>query len=248
MKKKLLQVFIGVLAVGSIATAVISSYQIYRQLKDVEKFDEIRTIAAADPEDKKSGIDFGKLEEINPDIVAWMQVENTDELSFPILQAKDNQFYLTHAYDKSESQFGSAFMDAESPSDFSGYNTFIYGHNIAGSDELFSFLENYEDYDYYVRHPTIKILTEDKEYTARIVSFNIDTWDSFLYQPYIDTQEALDTYLDYALEHSLYSANISASPGSRYVTFYTCAYRRVDRSNIYIDRYYLTAVLEEILG
>ena len=42
---------------------------------------------------------FSKLKAQNKDTVAWLYVPGTD-INFPIVQANDNLYYLTHNFDK----------------------------------------------------------------------------------------------------------------------------------------------------
>ena len=49
---------------------------------------------------------------INPDFAFWLQIDNT-HLNCPVVQAEDNEFYLHHSFDRSESDIGTIFMDAQ---------------------------------------------------------------------------------------------------------------------------------------
>lgn len=74
-------------------------------------------------------IDFNELESINSDVKAWIRIENTD-INYPVLQTKDNEFYLKHDIYKKYSSCGSIFLNYHNASDFSDDNTTIYGHNL----------------------------------------------------------------------------------------------------------------------
>ena len=53
---------------------------------------------------------FNKLLEINPDIVGWIEVEETN-INYPILQADNNDYYLNRNYLKEESRAGRRLRD-----------------------------------------------------------------------------------------------------------------------------------------
>ena len=40
-------------------------------------------------------VDFNKLEEINPDVIAWIEIPGL-EISYPVVQGRDNDYYLHH--------------------------------------------------------------------------------------------------------------------------------------------------------
>lgn len=72
-------------------------------------------------------VDFTELKNKNTDTVAWIQVGGTN-INYPVVQATDNQYYLTHAFDKSKNNAGWVFSDYRN--DWNGLkeNTIIYGH------------------------------------------------------------------------------------------------------------------------
>ena len=51
-----------------------------------------------------------KLKQENSDTVAWLKVENTN-IEIPVVQAKDNSYYLTHNFNKKYNVAGWVFAD-----------------------------------------------------------------------------------------------------------------------------------------
>ena len=62
------------------------------------------------PEICPIAVDFQVLEKLNPDIVGWIYGENT-KVNYPVVQGKDNEYYLTRMPDQRENASGSIFMD-----------------------------------------------------------------------------------------------------------------------------------------
>lgn len=63
-------------------------------------------------------VDFNKLEEINPDIIAWIEIPGL-EISYPVVQGKDNEYYLHHLITGEKHKSGSIFMDFHNQEDLS---------------------------------------------------------------------------------------------------------------------------------
>ena len=77
------------------------------------------------------------------DAVGWLYIPGTN-MNYPILQAEDNQYYAHRAADGSYLYAGSLFMDYRCSSDFSDFNSVIYGHNM-GNASMFADIPNYEN-------------------------------------------------------------------------------------------------------
>ncbi len=74
-------------------------------------------------------VDFGNLLAENEDVVGWLYVDFC-EVSFPVVQGPNNDYYLHRTVEGQNNRAGSIFMDYENAPDFSDMNTFIYGHNM----------------------------------------------------------------------------------------------------------------------
>lgn len=111
--------------------------------KEIEKITEITSIQEEGelinpPEDTKSdywyfveqpfyNIDFTKLQQKNDDTIAFIHMPNTN-INYPIVQTTNNEYYLTHAFDKTYNSAGWVYMDYENLLNFQSDNTVLYGH------------------------------------------------------------------------------------------------------------------------
>ena len=105
--------------------------------ENIKKDDETSSVNSA----KEFKIDFDKLNEINSDIIGWIIIGNTN-ISYPVLKANDNDYYLHRNYSKEYSQAGSIFLDEAFNKIESG--TIIYGHNMTDGS-MFHDLSNIYD-------------------------------------------------------------------------------------------------------
>ncbi len=72
-------------------------------------------------------VDFSKLLAKNKDTVAFIHMENTN-INYPVVQTNNNDYYLSHAFDKSRNDAGWIFMDYRNNINNLSDNTVIYGH------------------------------------------------------------------------------------------------------------------------
>ena len=113
--------------------------------------------------DLLASMDIENLKAENPDVVGWILIPGT-EISYPLLQTEDNEYYLKHTWDNQNNSCGSIFYDYRSnPSD---WNSVIYGHNMRNGS-MFAPLHQYKDEDFSVNNNKLLILYggEVKEYS-----------------------------------------------------------------------------------
>ena len=61
-------------------------------------------------------VDFTALRKQNPDVTGWLYIPSI-ELSYPVMQGEDNEYYLKHSWDRQEIFAASIFMDYRNHSD-----------------------------------------------------------------------------------------------------------------------------------
>lgn len=179
-----------------------------------------------------------KLEELqkeNSDIVGWLQIENS-KINYPVLQGQDNDYYMTHTYNKENSKDGAIFLDKDYNWSKPSTNLLIYGHNNIGSTEMFADLINYKEEEYYNNHKTIRFTTnkEDAEYEIIAVFLSRVYYktekDVFRYYYFIDAEneQEFNEYVNNAKEASLYNIEETAKYGDQLLTLSTCSYHTED--------------------
>lgn len=85
-------------------------------------------------------VDFDDLLKKNNDTVAFIHMKSTN-INYPVVQAKDNSYYLNHAFDKSKNNAGWVFMDYRNNINNLSDNTIIYGHGRI-NNTIFGSLKN----------------------------------------------------------------------------------------------------------
>ena len=180
-----------------------------------------------------SGINFKNLKEINSDTVAWICIPGNDAITglpvdTAVVQSTDNNYYLSHSFDKSENVNGWIYADYRNNMDqiTSNYNTVIYGH--ARSYRMFGGLKNLNSTPEWYKNGYnhfIKITTPKDETIWQIFSWH----ETNVYYNYIQTEfENSQEFIDFANalqdknELKGYFSTFEFTENSRIITLSTC--------------------------
>ena len=109
-------------------------------------------------------------------IIGWIRINDT-EINQPIVQGKDNGYYLRHNYRGEYATAGSVFMDYRNASDFSDDFMIIYGHRMTGH-LMFGDVKLFADASFFEEHSGGTIRVGDELYGLHILGYGvIDAWD-----------------------------------------------------------------------
>ena len=210
---------------------------LYYKKEAIEETKIINTIEVENEkitkETSKKMIQVNILKQENPDVVGILEIENTN-ISYPVVQGNDNQYYMTHNYKKEKSKNGAIFLDKDYDWNLESNNLLIYGHNL-NNGTMFQELLKYEDEKYYEEHSKILFTTLQEEGTYEIISVfkskvytNLD--NVFKYYFFINPKNEIEynNYIENIKEKSLYNIEKSASYGMELITLSTCSYHVKD--------------------
>ena len=105
-------------------------------INEVEDSDDTEIIANNEPPEsiywkymkmKLLDIDFTELRKINNETSGWVQVGGTN-INYPFVKTGNNDFYLNHSFDKTNSRAGWVFADFRNRVDGSDRNLILYAH------------------------------------------------------------------------------------------------------------------------
>ena len=117
---------------------------------------------------------YNELLKINEDTIGWIKVKNTN-INYPIVQTNNNDYYLNHAFDKTENIAGWIFADYRNNMDTISKNTIIYGHSVRGRNLMFGSLKNVLNENWYTNPENLKIELNIKGTTYNWQIFSIYT-------------------------------------------------------------------------
>lgn len=184
--------------------------------------------------------DWSALEQVNPDIYAWIYVPGTN-IDYPVLQnATDDNYYLKYNMNGTRGYPGCIYTEKINRKDFSDFNTVIYGHNMR-NDSMFATLHYFEDYAFFKNCPYIYIYQEDKVLAYEIFAAYTSDNQHILYSNDFTTESGRQIYLDKIYRNTDSTANlrsdVQAGEQSHILTLSTCVKGESEK------RYLVQAVL-----
>ena len=167
-------------------------------------------------------VDFEKLLAENPNIVAWIYSEGT-VINYPVVQGEDNLYYVDRLPDGRFNAHGSIFLDYRNLSDFSDFNSILYGHNMV-NNSMFGTLHDYNSQEYYEKHPYLWIITPDAAYRLDLIAGMVTPSDGDAYELF-NSLEELHSHLEFALSQSVFDAGeVDLEHIEHVMTLSTCSY------------------------
>lgn len=182
-------------------------------------------------------MDLDALKEVNDEIIGWISIPYT-EVSYPILQAEDNDYYLKRTWKKAYNSVGSIFMECQNASDFSDFNTIIYGHNMRNGS-MFGELKQYKSLEYWKEHPSIYIVDENGARRYDIFAAHEVGVRTITYGLEITKPETKEKFIEFALSGSVIDTGVVPTVEDQVITLSTCT------GNGYSTRWVVQGVLNE---
>ena len=177
-------------------------------------------------------IDWEALKNINEDIIGWVYFTGLPQISYPILQAADNEYYVHRTFDLSSdtSKAGSIFMDYRMASDFSSPYSVIYGHNVRDGSML-SDMALLKDQKLYDEEPYFWILTPDGNYHYQIFSiFQCHRSADVFQEDFAAWGEDFSKWQSELQLRNIMQGNVHLKEYGHVVAFATCVPNSYDRT------------------
>ena len=177
----------------------------------------------------------------NDDIKGILEIENADYI-VPVLQGKDNDYYLNHdAYGK-HNYMGSIYLDYRVNID-SSKKLLIYGHNSSNIDMPFKILEEFYDKDYYDNHKYVDLTTSTTKKRYEIFSVYVEPTDySYMNINFNNDDEYFD-HLKKLKSKSMYDTGINISKDDEILILQTCSTNKDYRN---YQKKYLLIILRRV--
>lgn len=233
-----------------IVVLAISSYFFIKELvknkKETDIFDDLQEIAE-NPENTTNENQFTDILEneegnlssentynleniakINSDIIGWIKIDGTN-IDYPIMQNGD--YYLHKDIYKKYSSHGTPYL-APFCNLKKSDNLIIYGHHMK-DNTMFSQLEKYKNYNFYLKHKYIKFFTIENGRTIEnnyevMIAFKTIAYsdEGFRYYNYTDFQnyEDYEEFVENCRNLEFYYTGVVGTHQDKYITLSTCEY------------------------
>lgn len=201
------------------------------EVEEIEDDDNTQNIG--EPDDKNSdywyyitfpliNVNFDELIEKNSDTVAWISVNNTN-INYPVVQTTNNDYYLTHSYDKTENEAGWVFLDYRNEKDLSSKNNIIYAHSRLDKT-MFGSLSKVLKESWYSdkSNHIIRMSTPTEDTLWQIFSVYVIKEETYYITTNFKNDEEYLNFLNTLKERSKYNFDANLSSTDRIVTLSTC--------------------------
>ena len=170
-------------------------------------------------------IDFNKLINKNPDTIGWIKVLGTD-INYPVVQTNNNDFYLTHSFDKSYNKAGWIFADyinKNLKNNELDKNTIIYGHNRQ-NNSMFGTLSNVfkEEWLSNKKNHYINFSTLNNNMVWKVFSTYTIEKEEYYIQSNFSSDEEYISFLNTIKNRSTYKYDVNISKEDKILTLSTC--------------------------
>lgn len=247
-KKKLSKsgkIILDIILIVAICVAGYSGYQLYIGLKDYsngkKEYESLTPkVIHKNKEKKETTIDWNQLKSINPDIAAWIHLDDST-IDYPVVYTTDNSYYLTHLFDGTENRSGCVFIDANNQHGFTDKNTVMYGHHMRNGT-MFADVENYKDASYYSTHKEFHIYTPDGNYVMYPLGGYVTTGaDNYVRYTFSDDNDYL-SYVNSFIQKSTFKSDQTIEAGDQTLMLSTCSYDVNDGRYVLIGKLVKEAV------
>lgn len=231
-----IQILFIIIFIISIFCIIYYFYNANKQKKEYKEIlnnIEIDTTEVIEQKSEKM-LQLEELQKENEEIIGWLEIEGTN-INYPVLQSKDNDYYLIHNYKKEKSSTGSLFLDKDFDLVNGSSNYLIYGHrNKQGL--MFEDLIKYAKEDFYKEHTKIRFTTNKEDSIYEIISvfysrvYYKSEQNVFRYYYFVnaENEEAYNEFVNNAKKVSIYNIETTAKYSDQLLTLSTCEYSQED--------------------
>lgn len=180
------------------AYALWDNNRVYSEAGDVQA--DMRKLK---PEvDGEGGASFEELLAVNPDVCAWVTIDNTG-IDYPVLQGETNLTYInTDVYGKF-ALAGSIFLDSRNDRGFGDTYSLLYGHHMADG-KMFGDLDKFEGEAFFRENRTGTLVLPDKAYDLEIYAcLLVPASEDEVFDPQ-QHRDDINTLLDLVEQEALY--------------------------------------------
>ena len=152
------------------------------------------------------------------DAIGWLYIPNTN-ISYPVTQGRDNEYYLSHAYNGSSLSAGAIFLDFRCENRFMNPVNILYGHSMKNGT-MFAGVLKFADSSYFESHRYGWLSTPETVYRIDFFSCAKTDCNDELY----DGNTPISKWILHICEKSVVQREIEYADNDRFISLSTCSY------------------------
>ncbi|MDD6073976.1 MAG: class B sortase [Clostridium sp.] len=195
--------------------------ELSRQQETMEETQQEIVIEEETESPYESPIDFSALREINPDIVAWVEIPGT-RIDYPVVQADNNETYLHRSFEGEESSAGAIYLDCDSDSDFMGKHSILYGHHMKNGS-MFAEIVKFKEKTFFQEHREVILYLPDRELHLKTIAALYGDASGEKRRTVFSDQESFNRYVDEMTKNCSFRELPEGDCEGLY-SFVTCSY------------------------
>ena len=178
--------------------ALWDNAQVYAAVDDVQS----ELLKLKPDVSEEDGASFEELLAINPDVCAWLTLDNTG-IDYPVVQGEDNLSYINTDVYGEFALAGSIFLDSSCDNTFHDQYSLLYGHHMENS-KMFGDLDLYEDEEFFNENTTGMLILPDRSYELEIFAcLRVSASEDAVFYPQ-QWQTNTDGLLEFVSENAMH--------------------------------------------
>ena len=208
MRKKAITI-ICLIAIVFSSWKIIDYFLTYKSVEEDEK----------ELQETVSTTSLTELQTQYDEMIGWIQIEQT-KIDYPIMQAENNEFYLTHSYEGKKLRAGSIFLDYRNDPFLNDRHSIIYGHDLRNGS-MFGQLHQFGDQSFAEANRHFTIDTGNEQLQLEVFAAYGTTTDFY----YIETEftnESFEQFIKTIKMKSFITFDENVTRDDQVITLSTC--------------------------
>lgn len=225
-------------ALYSFYKIIIWKQNVDRNNKIKEEIDDLVKVDEKTNLKDKYTVDFKSLQDINPDVIAWIKVNGTN-IEYPVVKGKDNNYYLKHNIKKERNNVGWIFADYKNKFDGTDRNIVIFGHNTKDGS-MFGNLKNVLEYDWQkdVKNTIIVMVNKNDSTIYQVFStYSIKQEDYYITTDFKNGDE-FSKFIDTIKKRSNHDYHVDVDSSDSILTLSSCTNKCSKRVVLHAKKIY----------
>jgi len=194
------------------------------------------------PSAEDGGLGFYELQQINPEVIAWVTVYGTN-IDYPVAQAEDNLKYVNTNILGEYSLTGAIFLDRKNSKGFSDFNSILYGHHMEQS-ALFSDIGLFSDRVMFDTRTYGNLYFDGKDHGIEFFAFlHTDAYDRSVFVADVKGEREQQAYLDSIYQNATHTRIIDVTIEDNIILLTTCSPDSTNGRDMMIGR-----ITDEVFG